>query len=100
MARGRAVEANGIHRSPGHPTAAEHLVRYEEGDNTRMGMFQLACNGGQEYREFTLPIPSRSEQLRSDKADIAATGPQVRRRTAVAVSQSILQLLSSSLDSS
>ena len=84
MARGRTSEANGVHKSP-RPVAAEHLARYDEGD-VRMGLFQL-CTEPQDYRDFALPVPSRSEQLRSDKADMSVTGPQVRRRTAVAVSR-------------
>jgi hypothetical protein len=87
MARGRTAEVNGIHKSPGRRTiTAELLTRYDESD-ARMGIFQLACTEGQDYRDFALPIPSRSEQLRSDKADVTVTGPQVRRRTAVAVSR-------------
>jgi hypothetical protein len=87
MARGRTSDANGIHKSPGRRSvAAEHIARYDEGD-ARMGLFQLACNEGQNYRDFALPVPSRNEQLPSDKADMPVTGPQVRRRTAVAVSR-------------
>jgi hypothetical protein len=87
MARGHTSEANGVHKSPSRqPIAAEHLARYDEGD-VRMGLFQLACTEPQDYRDFALPVPSRSEQLRSDKADMSVTGPQVRRRTAVAVSR-------------
>jgi hypothetical protein len=86
MARGRTAEVNGIHKSPDRRTStAEYLARYET--DARMGIFQLACTEGQEYRGFSLPIPHRSEQLRSDRADVTVTGHQVRRRTAVAVSR-------------
>jgi hypothetical protein len=81
MARGRPSEA--ARKSAGRRTIVD-LAPYHEAD-PRMGLFQMACTDGQDYRDFALPIPGRNQQLRSDKADMPVTGPQVRRRTAVAV---------------